>query len=81
MICMITSSKKRHFEIIRGNLVLAKEKGNTEEINSKLLLAQNKYVETAVHIAAEGSVAVLEKLRGLAKEAQLNEDELKINCY
>jgi len=39
MICMITSSKKRHFEIIRGNLVLAKEKGNTEEINSKLLLA------------------------------------------
>ena len=60
---------------------MAKEKGNPEEINSKLLLAQNKYIETAVHIAAEGSVAVLEKLRGLAKEAQLNEDELKINCY
>ena len=51
---------------------LAKEKGNPEEINSKLLLARSKYGETALHIAAEGSVALLEKL---------NEDELKINSY
>jgi len=41
---------------------LAKEKGNPEEIKSNLLLAQNDYGETALHVAAEGSVAVLEKL-------------------
>ena len=55
---------------------MAKEKGNPEEIKSKLLLAQNEYGETALHVAAEGSVAVLEKIWAFFKEAQLNEDEL-----
>jgi hypothetical protein len=56
---------------------LAKQKGNPEQIKSKLLPARNQYDETALHMAVEGSVAVLEKMGVFAKEAQLNEDELK----
>jgi hypothetical protein len=41
-----------------------------------LLLAQNEYAETALHLAAEGNVAVLEKVWAYFKEAQLNEDDL-----
>ena len=40
---------------------MVKEKGNPEEMKSKLLLEQNEYGETALHVAAEGSVEVLEK--------------------
>ena len=56
--------------------VLAKENGTPEEIKSKLLLAQNEYGQTALHLAAEGSVAVMEKVWAWAKEVQLNKDEL-----
>ena len=41
---------------------MAKEKGNPEEMKSKLLPARNEYGETALHMAVEGSVAVVEKL-------------------
>ena len=51
---------------------LAKEEGNPEEIWTRLSLAQNEYGETALHVAAEGSVEVLEKLCALFKETQLN---------
>jgi hypothetical protein len=54
---------------------LTKEKGNKERVKCNFLLAQNKYGVTAVHMAVESTVAVLEKLWGFAK--QLNEDELK----
>jgi len=41
---------------------LVKEKGHPEEIKYNLSLAKNKYGETALHMAAEDSVAVLEKI-------------------
>ena len=59
---------------------MAKEKENPEEIKYNLLLALNEYGEIALHVAAEGSVMVLEKVWGRgrgAKEVQLNEGELK----
>jgi uncharacterized protein YjfI (DUF2170 family) len=40
------------------------------------LLACNEYGETALHVAAEGSVVVLEKLQAFFKESQLNKGEL-----
>ena len=55
---------------------MAKEKGNPEEIKSKLLLAWNEYGETALHVAAGGSVVVMEKLF-FFKESQINDDEFK----
>ena len=41
---------------------MTKEEGNPEEMKSKLLLTQNEYSETALHVAAEGNLAVLEKV-------------------
>ena len=57
---------------------MAKEKGNSEEIKSKLLLTQNEYWRTALHLTAEGSVAVLEKLWDFATEEHQKQDELKL---
>jgi len=56
--------------------VLAKEKETPEEIKSKLL-AQNKYGQTALNVAAECSVAVMERLWVFVKIAQLNQEELQ----
>jgi len=41
---------------------LVKEKVHSKEIKYNLSLAKNKYGETALHMAAEDSVAVLEKI-------------------
>lgn len=40
-------------------------------------LAQNRYGENALHMTAEDSVAVLEKIWAFFKEARLNKDKLK----
>jgi hypothetical protein len=56
------AAKSDNFKLLRELWTLAKEKGNPKEIKSKLLLAQNEYGETVLHVAAEGSVEVLEKV-------------------
>ena len=56
---------------------MAKEKGNPEEIKSKLLLARNEYIETALHVATEGNVEVQEKIWVFFKQSQLNKNEVK----
>jgi hypothetical protein len=57
---MIMAAKSDILKLLEEIWFLAKQKGNPEEIKSKLLLAQNEYGETALHIAVEGSVVVLE---------------------
>jgi uncharacterized protein YjfI (DUF2170 family) len=71
------AAKSGNVKLLEEHFALAKEKGNPEEINSKLLLAQNEYGQTALHVAAEGSVSVLEKLRAFVKEVERNKDEVK----
>ena len=56
------AAESDNLKLLKELWALAKEKGNPEEIKSKLLLAWNKYSETALHVAAEGNVVVLEKL-------------------
>ena len=57
---------------------LARRKGNTKEINSKILLARNEFGDSLLHMAVAGcSAMILEKMWVFAKEAQLNVYELK----
>jgi len=74
------AAKSDNLKLLKKLWILHKEKGNPEEIKSRLLLARNKHGETALHVAAEDSVAVLEKLWAFFKGAQLNKGEL-INGY
>ena len=66
------AAKSGNVKVLEERWVLAKEKGNQEEMNSRLLLAQNEYGQTALHVTAEGSVAVLEKVWAWTKKVQLN---------
>jgi hypothetical protein len=50
---------------------LVKEKGHSKEIKYNLSLAKNKYGETALHMAAEDSVAVLEKIWTILRKPNL----------
>ena len=70
------AAKSKNVKVLEEIWVLTKEKGNPEEIKS-LLLAQNEYGQTALHVAADSSVVVLEKLWAVANETQLNLDELQ----
>ena len=45
------------------------------------MLAQNENGQNTLHVAAEGSVAVMEKLWDFATEEHQKQDELKINFY
>jgi ankyrin repeat protein len=57
---------------------LARRKGNTKEIMSKLLLARNEDGETALHIAAAArSEVTLQKILAFAKETELNVESVK----
>ena len=69
------TAKSYNFKLLKELWALAKEKGSPEEIKYNLLLARNEYGETALHMAAGGSVAVMEKMC-FFKESQLNEDKL-----
>jgi len=56
------AAKNENLKLLKALWALAKEKGNPEEIKSKLLLARNEYGKNALHVAAEGSVEVPEKV-------------------
>ena len=56
------AAKSDNLKLLKELWALAKEKGNPEEIKSKLLLARNEYIGTALHLATEGNVAVQEKI-------------------
>ena len=71
------AAKSGNVKVLEELWVLAKEKGNPEEIKYNFLLAKNEYGQTALHVAAEGSVVVLEKLWAFAEEAKLDKDELQ----
>jgi predicted amidohydrolase YtcJ len=73
---MDPSSKTGNVKVLQELWNLAKEKGNPEEINCKLLLVQNENGQTALHLVVEDSVAVLETLWASIKKAQLNEYQL-----
>jgi len=68
--------KSGNFKVLEELWVFAKGKTNPE-VKNNLLLAKNKYGQTALHVAAEGSVAILEELWAFAKEEQLNQDDLQ----
>jgi len=58
----LLAAKSDKLKLLKELWALAKEKGNPEEIKAKLLLTQNEYRETALHVAEEGSVEVPEKI-------------------
>jgi len=70
------AAKSGNVNVLEELWFLAKEKGNLEEMKY-LLLSQNEFGQTALHLAAECGGSVLEKLWDFAKVAQLNQDELQ----
>jgi ankyrin repeat protein len=56
------AAKRDNLKLLKELGALTKEKGNPDKINSKFLLACTEYGDTVLHVAAEGSVTVLEKL-------------------
>jgi DNA-binding phage protein len=70
------AAKGRNVKLLQDLWDSAREKGNSEETISKFLLAQNQDRETALHLAATGSVEAMKKLWAFGKEAQLKGDEL-----
>jgi hypothetical protein len=59
---MVPGSKTRQFDIIKGNWGFDLRERKPDQIKSKFLLACTEYGDTVLHMAAEGSVTVLEKL-------------------
>lgn len=59
----LLATERGNVKILWELWVLVKEKGNPEEIKYNFLLTPNEYGETALHVAADGNMAVLEKLQ------------------
>jgi len=56
------AEKSGNLNLLKELWAFTKKEGNPEEIKYNLLLEQNEYGKTALHVSAEGSVEVLEKL-------------------